>query len=406
MAQIAWSMDPEDAIEGTGDAGANLLSTVVIGPDDRRRNSVAYALEGPLCAAPRQLPFYPELAQIAKLIEMNHDVVIVDLDSNPVYALEVVEALCASCVATVMVYSEASDSELMIRCMRAGAREFLSLPVTGATMAEAMVRASARRISVQSIKKTDGQLCMFWGAKGGSGVTTIATNFAIAAAVESGKKVLLIDLDLPLGDAVLNLGLVPQYSTVDALQNYLRLDANFLTKLLVQHESGLWVLAAPGKLVPVPFSTEAVDKLIQIARQEFDCVVVDSGSRFDLTGTVLFDPKANIYLISQVSIPELRNTNRLASEFFASKSPKFEIVLNRYEASSLGLDEDHIARIITRKPQWKVPNDFSAVRDMQNNASPIPIGQSGISRVIRQMARVALGLPDKPVKKKKLMNLF
>jgi pilus assembly protein CpaE len=343
---------------------------------------------------------------LPKIVEMNHDVLIVDLDSDPFYALEVIERLCAATQATVMVYSLSADSELMIRCMRAGAREFLSLPVTQSSMAEALMRASLRVAATRSNKRADGQLCIFWGAKGGSGVTTVATGFAVAAALESGKKTLLIDFDLPMGDAVLNLGLVPQYSTVDALQNYQRLDSNFFSKLLVTHESGLSVLAAPGKLVPVPLTTEAVDKLVYVARQEFDCVVVDSGSRFDLTGTALFDPKANVYLVSQVSIPELRNSNRLVSDFFSTRSPKFEIVLNRYESSSLGLDDDHIAKILTRRPQWKIPNDFAAARSMQNNASPTALNQSGIARVIRQMARAALGLPEKQEKKKRLMSFF
>ena len=129
----------------------------------------------------------------------HHDVVIVDLDSNPEFALEIVETLCAGSPATVMVYSGSSDTELMIRCMRAGAREFLTLPITQNAMAEAMVRASVRRPTARPSKKANGRMCVFWGAKGGSGVTTIATNFAISAARETDQSVLLIDLDLPLG---------------------------------------------------------------------------------------------------------------------------------------------------------------------------------------------------------------
>jgi pilus assembly protein CpaE len=406
MAALSSELETNNGWHEPDMAAGNVLSVVVIGPDERRRASVAYAVTGPSCSEPRQLPFYPDLSQLPKIVEMNYDVIIVDLDSDPVNALAVVERLCADTQATVMVYSVNNDSDLMVRCMRAGAREFISLPVTQSFMAEALMRASLRVATIRSTKRADGRLCVFWGAKGGSGVTTVATSFAVAAAIESKQRVLLIDLDLPMGDAVLNLGLVPQYSTIDALQNYQRLDANFLSKLLVTHESGLSVLAAPGKLVPVPITTEAVDKLIYVARQEFDCVVADSGSRFDLTGTTLFDPNANVYLVTQVSIPELRNSNRLVSEFFAARSPKFEIVLNRYEPSSLGLDDDHIAKILTRRPQWKVPNDFAAVRGMQNNANPTALNQSGIARVIRQMARAALGLPEKQEKKKKLMSFF
>lgn len=407
MAQTAWSIGSDEPSPEAEALTGSELTVAVVGPDDRRRDVVASIVIGPWCSGARHCSNYPDGSRLTELIGAGNDVVIVDLDGDQTAALNVVEQLSALSQATVMVFSVKNDSDLMIRSMRSGAREFLSLPISPTTMGEALARASARRATLRSPMKSDGRLCMFWGAKGGSGVTMVATNFAIAAARESGQKVLLIDLDLPLGDAVLNLGLAPQYSTVDALQNYLRLDANFLSKLLIKHdESGIWVLAAPGRLVPVPFSTESVDKLISVARQEFDVVVVDSGSRFDLTGTTLFDPTAHVYLVTQVSIPELRNTNRLAADFFGPKSPKFEVVLNRWEPASLGLDEDHITKVITKRPQWKVPNDFAAVREMQNNAIPIAMSESAISKAIRHMARAACGLPEKPTKKKRLMNLF
>jgi pilus assembly protein CpaE len=400
MSQSAWK-EFEAAVQGADVTGTDLLSVIVIGPDDRRRQDVVHALQGPLCAEPQQISQYPETAQIARLIEFNADAVIVDLDSSSELALDVVENLCAASPATVMVYSGHGDHDLMIRCMRAGAREFLHLPIQTSTMAEALMRTSARRPSLRPQKKADGLLSVFWGAKGGSGVTTIATNFAIAAAHESGKKVLLIDLDIPLGDAVLNLGLTPQYSTVDALENHSRLDATFLEKLTLRHEAGITVLPAPGRLVPVQFSTKAVDKLIQVARQEFDCVVVDSGSRFELTETVLFDQAATMYLVSQVNVPELRNSNRLVSNFFGLKDFKFEIVLNRYDSSALAIDEERISEVMTRRPDWKVPNDYDAVSAMQNSAVPLAVNESGISRVIRQMARAAFDLPETHTKKKK-----
>jgi hypothetical protein len=43
---------------------------------------------------------------------------------------------------------------------------------------------------------------------------------------------------------------------------------------------------------------------------------------------------------------------------------------------------------------------------MQNNAVPLVMNESEISSVIRQMARAALGLPEKAEKKKKLLNML
>ncbi len=389
--------------------GANVLSVALIGPDERSRVAVADALVGSTSGVPRQLPFYPEIDQVPKLIDLNFDVIIIDLDSDPETALDLVESLCADGAPTVMVFSSAADSELMIRCMRAGAREFLTLPFTPGAVAEAMVRAAVRRTTIRNpppAKKPDGKLHVFFGAKGGSGVTTMASNFAISVARESGSKTLLIDLDLPFGDVALGLGLTAAYSCADALQNYTRLDINFLSRLLVKHDSGLSVLTAPGKVIHVPIVPDAVNKLLTVARQDFQYVIVDTGSRLELSSTALFEPDAMVYLVSQVGLSELRNSNRIISELFKADFPKLEIVLNRFMPSTLAIDEEHITRALTRRAQWKIPEDNVTMRKMQSTDTPLVLEESPILRTIRQMARAACGLAAEPERKKKIIGLF
>jgi len=383
--------------------GNRPLSIALIGPDERRRKEAATALL--LCddAEVREFTDYPpSLEDVPRLIEQRHDVIVIDLDSRPEYALELVESLCSNSTSTVMVYSSQPDPNLLVRCMRAGAREFLSPPFAHSTMAEALVRAAGRRTATRLpvTRKTRGRLLVFLGAKGGAGVTTLACNFAVALAQESGQSTLLIDLDLPLGDAALNLGIVTEYSTVNALQDADRLDASFLNKLLTRHSSGVSVLAAPGKFPQFHASNEAIDKLMNVARQEFENVVVDVGARLDLTESALFRDAYTIYLVTQAGIPELRNSNRLISQFFNAGSPKLEIVINRYEARGLGVSDETITKALTRPANWKIPNDYAAVRQMQNTATPLALGDSPISKLIKQMAISICGQRANQPKKK------
>jgi pilus assembly protein CpaE len=300
-----------------------------------------------------------------------------------------------------MVYSRQTNSELLVRCMRAGAREFLTQPIASNTIAEALVRASVRRPTTRPPKKTAGKLLVFAGSKGGSGVTTIASNFAISLAQESGQNTLLLDLDLPLGDVALDLGIAAQFSTINALQNISRLDSNFLTQLLTKHSSGLSVLSAPDKYTPIHASDEAIEKLLAVARQDFDYVVIDAGSSVGSTYKALLEGAATVYLITQISISDLRNANRLISEFFTPHGPKLEIVLNRYTPNSLGIDEENITKALTLPATWKIPSDYHTVRRAQNTATPLALGDSSIAELIRQMARTACGLPAVPEKKKR-----
>jgi pilus assembly protein CpaE len=153
-------------------------------------------------------------------------------------------------------------------------------------------------------------------------------------------------------------------------------------------------------LATAQFSDDAVDKLLRIARQEFDYVVVDAGSRLDLQHTHLFEESANIYMVTQIGIPELRNSNRLIARLAITGGPKLSIVINRYDPRSLEIGDEHITKALTRPAEWKIPNNYVAVRRMQNTATSLMEDDSEISRAIRQMTRAVSGQPALPEKKK------
>jgi pilus assembly protein CpaE len=380
---------------------ASALSIALIGPNERSRLTVAMEVSGCAGGEVHEFLVYPSVPHdVAKILAQNYDVVMVDLDSDPDHALDVVESLCADGSTTVMVYSTEGESGMVVPAMRAGAREFLTLPLAPGAVAEALVRASVRYPARIQTRRAAGKVLVFLGSKGGSGTTTLACNFAVALAQECGQRTLLIDLDLPLGDAGINLGLSSHFSTINALQNCGRLDANFLSALLTRHGSGLQVLTAPGEFVPVHTSTEAIDRLARVARQDFDCVVIDAGSRLDLTDTALFRSATMIYLVTQIGVPELRNSHRLISQYFTEGGPKVEVVVNRFMPRAMGIGEDEIEKALTRPVRWKIPNDYATVREMQNTATPLVAKDSAISRVIRQMARTACGMAPAPEKKK------
>ena len=384
------------------------LSIALIGPDEARRQAASLALAECPGASVREFSTYPaDLGDLPRLLDHQHDVIMVDLDSDAEFALELVEGICAHGNATVMVYSSQADPDLLVRCMRAGAREFLTVPFTAGVMADALVRASARRPTPAVRPRKAGKLLVFMGAKGGVGVTSVACNFAVALAQEQNQKTILIDLDLPLGDAALNLGIVSEFSTVNALQAMDRLDGAFLSRLLVKHSSGVAVLAAPGRFPHYEPSNEAIEKLLAVARQEFDNVVVDLGARLNPVGTALYNEASTIYLVTQAGIPELRNANRLISQVFSNGGPNLEIVLNRFESRTWGVSEEHVTKALTRPAQWKVPNDHALVRKMQINATPLVLNDNPLARTIRQMAQSANGQAESGAQgKKKGFSLF
>jgi pilus assembly protein CpaE len=377
------------------------LSIVLIGPDATRRREIAKALEAVRSVQIKEISAYPAgLEELPRLLLPQPDVVIVDLDTDPEYTLEIVESISSFASSTVMVFSQRSDLNMAVRCMRAGAREFLNLPLVQGDIAGALARVAVRRPGAIRARRTSGKLLVFLGTKGGCGVTTLASNFAVALAQESGRKILLIDFGLPLGDAALNLGVAAEYSTANAFRDTARLDARFLASLLTTHSSELSILAAPNEFTDAEPPVDAIDKLLSVARQSFDYIVVDCGSRLDLKNTSLFDPASTLYLVAQVGVTELRNANRLITQFFANRGHRLQIILNRYLSQSLLYDETHITRALTRPAQWRIPDDYATARRTQSMATALVLQDAPIATAIRQMARHAAGLPEQEEKKK------
>lgn len=394
------------------------LSIALIGPDDNRRNMVAGALIACENELPRLAPWLsrplaiqefisypPDLAHVPPLLAQQFDVVCIDLDSDKELALDLVAAIVLARSTTVMVYSMQADRNLVIRCMRAGAREFLALPLLPDDMAGALARVKVHDPAVLSIGDRNRKTFVFLGTKGGCGVTAIASSFASELARESRRSTLLIDLGLPLGDAAIHLGLSSDYSVANALEEWNRLDSSFLRSLVVEHDSGLSVLAAPSDFPNTRAPIEAIDRLLAVAHQNFHFVIVDIGSRIDLKDSSLFDESVYLYLVTQVGISEMRNANRLITYFFPMRSQRLQIVINRYASHAFGFNDENVTKALTRPAQWKIPDDDVHRKKVRVPGSDFAEEESAAQKAIRQMARSACGLPAIE-EKKKLFRLF
>ncbi len=126
---MSTSPSPYSANPYPNPIGVEDLSIAVISPSEGRRHEAVHAMNG--CAGTYVSEFSsytPGLGDLPQTLDEDYDVIVIDLDGDAEIALDLVENIGANSAATVMVYSESSDPELLVRCMRAGAREFLTLP--------------------------------------------------------------------------------------------------------------------------------------------------------------------------------------------------------------------------------------------------------------------------------------
>ena len=377
---------------GAGSSDKVTLRVAILDIDSERRNAAAAVLSQMSHLDVTAVSTFPQKVEdLAEILHDPYEVVLLNADCDQDLAFDLAAHLCADTNINVMAYSSQADMKLAVHLMRAGAREFFTAPLAPAEIAAAMERAAKRCATNLLESREASRLFVFLGTKGGCGVTTLAANFALALSQESNAKTLLIDLGLPLGDAAINLGIKTEYSVVNALQQSDRLDARMLTTLVAKHNSGLAVLAAPSVFSDNPAPLAAIDRVVAVAREAYDFVVVDIGSRIDLLGTSLFDKSALVYLVAQVGITELLNANRMITKFFFTRDDSLQIVLNRFKPSDLLFDEKKITEALTRPAQWKIPDDYAAARRTRETASPMVLTDSAIARAIREMAKTASG---------------
>jgi pilus assembly protein CpaE len=380
-------------------------SVVLISPDEERLRLLRRTMEAQRATIVREFSAYPTYANLNGLLDLECDAVVVETDSELEVAMDLVETICTrKPLATVMVYSSTGNPELMARSMRMGAREFLTGIVPTTVLQDALVRAAARR-TLQG-KRVSGNTIVFWGAKGGSGVTTIATNFAIALRMETGGEVALLDLNPHLGDVAVLLGITPRFTVSEALKNAKRLDQEFISSLFIEHRSGVAVLAAPDAYDPsLALENRAVGKLIDVVRNKYPHVVVDAGRDVGDAAEAVLQMADTVYVVTQLDIPSLRNAQRLIAYMQRAGDRHIELVINRHDPRKEDIDDAQVAKALGLAPKWKIANDYSTAHRTSNAGSPLIHEKSPASAGIRAMARAASGKPVIPEKRKRF-SLF
>jgi pilus assembly protein CpaE len=380
--------------------GPTALAVALVMPNATRRRSLVAALAGsqfvPLV---HEFGSYPSRDELPAIARLGCQVLIVDLDDDVEQAIHVIENIGRHNAAmTVMAASSRNDSALMRRSMQAGARDFLVEPFLPETVGEAFARTCSRR---PDQKKALGKTLVFVPSKGGVGVTTIALNFALALTKESGARVVVVDMDFQLGEIGPGLGVTTTFSVIDALANAARLDREFLATLVIRHGSGLAVLASPEKYDFFHLADDkGVKKLFRILREEFDYVVVDSGTSHGNTQETLFGLADTLYLVTEMTFASLRNAHRLISFLSARDGGRhLEVVANRFNARHGNIDGNSATNALTRPVDWKIPNAYTAVRTAQDTGVPIAMKDSPYTRAVTQMARAVCGNPLAAAKK-------
>jgi pilus assembly protein CpaE len=298
--------------------------------------------------------------------ELKPDVVLMDINMPDMDGITATETIRRKITyAQVVILSVQNDPNYMRRAMLAGARDFIPKPPTGEELSAAII--------------------VVYSPKGGSGVTTIATNLAVTLHNEE-TKVALIDGDLQYGDIAVFLNEQGKNTILDLAPRVDELDPEIIQDVMQTHAaSGIKILAAPGR----PEMADKVNgdqftKVLEYLRGLYSYIVVDTSCY--LTDIVLsvMDISDLIVLITTQEIPAIRDAKIFLSLVDGMRISRKRIifVMNRYN-KAISIAPEKVGESLKQEISAVIPLDERVVGNSVNRGVPFmidnksqPVGRS------------------------------
>ena len=215
------------------------------------------------------------------------------------------------------------------------------------------------------------------GSKGGVGTTTVALNLAVQLAMQTRKRIGLLDLARPFGQISLMLDLEPRFTILDALERIDRLDESLLASMAMRHKTGVELLAGP---LHAPMKAEqrqsvtlaALTKLVEISGRVFDCVVIDMGVVNVAEWAPVLGYAATLLLVVEPSVLALGMVARHISAALPAgiDCGRIRVIVNRWRQNDdvilASFEKQGSPPIITR-----LPNDYRQLSEALTFGMPL-----------------------------------
>jgi pilus assembly protein CpaE len=328
---------------------------------------------------------------LARMREEHYDLVILPIQDVQALELLSLEREIRKGVQTaVIATAPISDSDLILRAMRAGVHEFLEYPPSAEDLASAVERIM-RRLGAGSM---DGELIAVYSAKGGLGCTSVAVNLAHAfATTRTDSRVGLADLVVTGGDVRVFLNLRPTYDLGHLVAKGDKVDADLLTSLMSACAGGVWALpTGENPELDEAFDAAAIAAILNHLRRHFGITVLDCEHHLSERTLTALDAAGRILLVTQLNVPSLRSTQRTLQTFrrLGYEDSKVCVVVNRYQSNDVLPLKD--AEDLLQAPiWWKLPNDYKLSATALTKGIPVAVEDPN-SKLARSYGDLAMKL--------------
>lgn len=343
------------------------------------------------------------------------DAALIGVEEPVARGLQTVEALAASYpTLPIIVYSSMADGGSVRRAMLAGARDYLTQPLDSEMVAGSIRMVleqeehRQKRVSgdVPQITNASGTVITVFGAKGGIGKTTIATNLATALHRETKQTVALVDMDTRFGDVAIMMDIPVDRNIADLARRLDSVDRGSIKDYLVPHSSGVSILPAPSH--PGDWNVVTPDHVEQIVRllaQTHDFVILDTPGTFNEMVAAALEMATVVLLVTSMDVASIKDTvlalNMLRSWSFPRE--KVKLAINHANVANSVKDKD-VVRTLEYDVFWQIPYDESVTKSTQLG-TPIVVTKPG-SRVASSIIDLARMMGGVRPREKTLLDRF
>ncbi len=342
---------------------------------------------------------------VRRAAELQPDIVLMDIHMPDLDGIQATWLVSSGAPhgAVIMVTSE-ERIDFLQKAMAAGAQGYVLKPFGKdaqlfQTIREVHARSSARRIQTVggapldvSLRPRIGRRIVVLGPKGGVGSTTIAVSLSLLLRREDTQTtVALLDSDFLGGDTTLHLDLAPEHTILDLVPHIDALDARLIAQIMVQHRTGVHVLARPTNPEQAEALTaEHVRTVLGSLVQMYDEIVVDAALTYDDRMLAVLD-LADVYVVTVT--PQL-GTLRSARHFLqvartlGYPDDRMCLVLNR-ASNMAGLSFHDIATLLGTRAILQIPTGGPEVAQAVNDGRPLVLHQpkSPVARALKSIAQ-------------------
>jgi pilus assembly protein CpaE len=327
---------------------------------------------------------YPRMGTIVAIAQQGGcDICFLDVASNPEHAQLLIAEL--SPAIPVVALHTRSEADLILRCLRRGACEFLTEPTSDAVRS---LFARLGRGRGAALEQLEGAVYTVIPGKAGSGASTVAAHVAIHLGA-GGDKVLLVDGDSLYGSVAFLLKLKAEYHLGDVLRDWTRMDNDLWARMTIR-ACGIDVLAAPANpATRIEVTPPAAGELWAFWRERYQVVVLDLADARAAAETGFAGLSDAVLLVSANELGSLQATRR-AVEFLdqsmADRS-RLRLVLNRSTATR-GLKQEDVLSALGLEPYAVLDDDWATLQAALLEGRPAPAASrfsSGVESLCRQL---------------------